>query len=287
MDKNDILGIYDNIMDDLKFYGISSVRMKIIISLMDGPKKTKQLRELTGIQSSTILHGISELEKQKIVLRDGDCYFLSEIGEILTPKLVELTKTLNVIRKFQNLWINHEINAIPENLLMEIGGLSDSQLIEADNADISKAYVSYADVLTKSKSIRGVSTIFHPHFIKTFVEILDNNEVEIELILSDAVLKKTIKSINPSNLKDFIKLNSSGNINLWVLNEEANIGFTVTDKYLSLGLYTKSGIYDSSRDLISENPDAIRWGNKLFEHYRKKADKIELRRLDKLVAHLI
>jgi predicted transcriptional regulator len=74
---------------------------------------------------------------------------------------------------------------------------------------------------------------------------------------------------------------------MWVLNEEVKIGFTVTDKYLSLGLYTKEGGYDLSRDLISENQDAILWANKLFDYYLKKADKIELKRLDKLISHLI
>jgi predicted transcriptional regulator len=170
---------------------------------------------------------------------------------------------------------------------MEIGSLSDSQLIEADNTDIFKTHGTFQEILLKSKSIKGVSTIFHPDFTNFFLKILSNNEVEVKLILSDEILKKTIKSINPGNLKDFLKLSSNGNLKMWVLNEEVKIGFTVTDKYLSLGLYTKEGGYDLSRDLISENQDAILWANKLFDYYLKKADKIELKRLDKLISHLI
>jgi predicted transcriptional regulator len=87
-------------------------------------------------------------------------------------------------------------------------------------------------------------------------------------------------------LKDFIKLVSKGNLNLWILNE-VKLALTVTDKHLSLGLYTKNGGYDPLIDLVSEDYDAIVWGNTLFKYYRKKSDKIELKRLDKIISHLI
>jgi len=278
---------YEEIKDDLKFYGSSSVRMKILLSLLDGSKKTKQLRELTGIQSSTIIHGINELEKQNVVLRKGDNYYLSEIGHILTLKLVQITKTLDVLTKFRNLWLNHEIVDIPPELLMNIGNLSDSNLIEANNADIAKTHTKFTNIVLQSKNIRGVSTVFHPDFTNIFEEVLQNEEVEVELILSDAILKETIKSINPKNLRQFLKLNSNGNLHIWALKEEVKVAFTVTEKYLSLGFYTRDGVYDSYRDLISESTDAIKWANDLFEYYKKKSDKIELKRLDKLISHLI
>ena len=287
MSFEDNLRFYEEIKDDLKFYGVSSVRMEILLSLRDGPKKTKQLRELTEFQSSTIIHSIYELEKQNVVLKKGDNYYLSEIGQILALKLVQITKTLDVVTKFRNLWLNHEISDIPTDLLMNIGNLSDSKLIEANNADITKAHTIFTDIVLKSQNIRGVSTVFHPDFTNIFEEVLKNEEVEVELILSDAVLKETIKSINPKNLRNFLKLNSNGNLHIWALKEEVRVAFTVTEKYLSLGFYTKDGVYDAYRDLISESTDAIKWANDLFEYYRKKSDKIELKRLDKLISHLI
>jgi len=286
MFNDNVFDFYEEIKDDLKFYGISSVRMKIMMGLVDGPKKTRQLRELTGIQSSTILHGISELEKQKVVYRDRDIYYLSEIGQILAPKLIDLVKTVVALKKYEKLWLNHKIDDIPMDFLRNISSLSNSQLIEADNTDVFKTYGEFNDRLHQSKNIKGLSTIFHPDFTEIFLDILDK-EVEVELILSDAVLKKTIRSFNPMNLTDFLKFSSSGNLNLWVLKEEVEIAFTVTDKFLSLGLYKYNGVYDASKDLISEDPGASLWGNKLFDHYREKSDKIELKRLYKIISHLI
>ncbi|HML06265.1 MAG TPA: hypothetical protein VK426_10865, partial [Methanobacterium sp.] len=204
MFDDNIFNFYEEVKDDLKFYGISSVRMKIMIGLIDGPKKTRQLRELTGIQSSTILHGINELERQKVVYKEGDSFCLSEIGRILTLKLIDLVKTIFALKNNQKLWINHKLDDIPPDLLMDIGDLSNSQLIEAENADVFKTYDEFTNMLLQSKNIKGVSTVFHPDLTKTFLYLLDN-EVKVELILSDAVLKKTIKSFNPKSLTDFLK----------------------------------------------------------------------------------
>lgn len=287
MSFEDNLRFYEEIKDDLKFYGVSSVRMKILLSLLDGPKKTKQLRELTEFQSSTIIHSMYELEKQNVVLKSGDNYHLSEIGQILALKLVQITKTLDVLTKFRNLWLNHEIGDIPDDLLVHIGKLNDSNIVEATNADITKAHNTFTDIVLQSKNIKGVSTVFHPDFTNIFEEVLKNEEVEVELLLSDAILKETIKSITPNNLRNFLKLNSNGNLHIWALKEEIRVAFTVTEKYLSLGFYTKDGVYDAYRDLISESDSAIKWANDLFEHYKKKSDKIELKRMDKLISHLI
>ncbi|MBI5681089.1 MAG: DUF1724 domain-containing protein [Methanobacterium sp.] len=288
MYTDDIFLFHDEVKDDLKFYGISSVRMKIMISLNDGPKKTKQLRKLTGIQPSTIIHGINELVKQKIVLKEEDTYYLSEIGRILVPKYIDMIKSMVILKNSQNLWLKHEIDAIPHHLLMEIGDLSNSQLIESDNTDIFKTHGNFVNMVSQSENIRGVSTVFHPDFVGVFRKIIDkNSEIKVELILTDEVLKKTIMSIHKTNLKDLIRWVSKKNLILWRLNEDAKVGFTVTDNFLSLGLYKKNGTYDSLRDLISEHPDAIAWGNKLFDYYQKKADKIELKRLDKLISILI
>ncbi|MGB9938009.1 MAG: helix-turn-helix transcriptional regulator [Methanobacterium sp.] len=280
------LKLYDEVADALKFHTISSIRMKILILLSYGPAKTKQLRELSGIQSSTILHGINDFEKEGIVLKNGDNYYLSEIGKIIALKLIDTTKTLNVLKKGQSLWLNHEVDAIPDELLMDIGCLSSSKLITADNADISKVPDTYKEMIASAKAIKGITPFFHQDFVEIFENIVKDKEVKVELILTDAVLKETIKSVGP-NMRDFIRLMTDKNLNIWLLHESPKIALTVTDKFLSLGLYTKGGSYDILKDLISEDPHAILWGNKLFEHYRKKADKVTLKRIDKLISHLI
>ena len=68
-------------------------------------------------------------------------------------------------------------------------------------------------------------------------------------------------------LKSFI---SQDMVKFWVI-PEVKIAFTVTDKYLSLGLFLEQGDYDNSKDLISDDYDAVTWGNQLFKYHKNQA----------------
>jgi predicted transcriptional regulator len=271
---NDILNFYEEVKDDLKFQNTSSVRTKIMICLSGGSKKSKDLKKLTEMQTSTILHGINELEKQNLVIREGDRFFLSEIGKIMTLKLMDIIKTSVSLKKFQRLWLDHEIDDIPPEFLMDIGDLSNSKLVETDNIDIFKPHGAYMDILLQSKEIKGVSPIYYPDYTETFKNLIDN-DIKVEIVLTDSILKKTINSLDQGQ-KDLKKLISTGNLTIWKLNRDTKVAFTITDKFAVMGLFFIKGTYDSNRLLISNHNDAITWNNKLFEYYRQESDIFEL-----------
>jgi len=272
---DDTLNFYEEVKDDLKFLNTSSVRIKIMICLSEGPKKTKDLREIMRIQSSTILHGITELEKQKLVSRKGDDFYLSELGEITALKLTDMIKTSISLKKFRKLWLNHEISAIPNDLLLELGDLSYSKLIEAGHDDIAKTHGIHAQIILNANEIKGVSPIFYPDYLETFDVVL-NKGVKVELILTEDVLKKTIESHDPENLEHLKNLISEKQLKIWKIKEDIKAAFTVTDKAITLGLFSKKGTYDSTRFLVSDHDDAIAWCNRLFDYYLKRAQKIDL-----------
>ena len=274
MNIEDILNCYDYVKEDLKFQGISSVRIKIMISLSEGPKKTKDLRELTGIPSSTLLHGINELEKQKLISRKGDDFFLSEIGHISTLKLADMIKIRELLKNTKKLWINHDIEAIPQNLLIKIGDLSSSNLIENKPDDMLNTHRTYIQLVSSSKEIKGISPIFYPDYIETFAEVLKGNAC-VELILTKEILEKTINSLNSTDLSEFKRLISEKKLKIWEIKEDIKIAFTVTDNSMILSLFSADGIYDPNLILVSDQDDAITWGNKLFNYYLKKSQKID------------
>ncbi|WP_414469426.1 helix-turn-helix transcriptional regulator [Methanobacterium sp. ACI-7] len=268
------LKIYGEVKDILKFNAISAVRIKIMISLFYKSQKTKDLREITGIQSSSILHGVNDLEKEGIVVRRGDDFYLSEMGKIWVPQLINIIKTQYVLKKFHKLWLNHTIESIPQDLLNEIGDLNNSQLLESESTDVYKVHENHIHVVMNSKEVKGVSPIFYPNYPEIFRGLIER-DINVELVLTDDVFKKTIESLD-QGIEDLKKLISTGNLNLWILNEEAKIAFTLTDKFMTMGLFSVDGMYDTTKNLVSDHIDTITWGKKLFEYYRQRADKFEL-----------
>jgi Predicted transcriptional regulator len=271
MNIDDILNCYELIKEDLKFQGISSVRIKIMISLSEGPKKTRDLRELTGIPSSTLIHGINELEKQKLISRKGDDYFLSEIGFISTLKLSEMIKTRILFKNTPKLWLDHDIDFIPHDLLMKIGDLSTSKLIENEPGDMFEPHKTRLQMVSSSK-IKGIYSVY-PDYTETSKNIIENNNAE--LILTEEILKKIIKSLNQEDLSEFKRLILEKKLKIWETKENIKVAFTVTDNSLALCLFSVDGIYDPNLILVSDGEDAVKWGNKLFEYYQKRSKEID------------
>ena len=270
-----ILKYYDYVKENLKFQGISSVRTNIMISLSEGPKKTKELKELTGIQASTLLHGINELEKQKLISKKGDDLFLSEIGVISTFKWIEVIKIHELLKNTKKLWLNHNIEAIPQNLLVKLGDLSRSKLIEDNSDGLLNTDKRYIQMVSNAKEIKCVSPSCMD-YTKTFTELLKGNAC-VELILTNEIMEKTINSLNSTDLNEFKRLLSQEKLKIWEINKEIKIAFTVTDNSLRLSLFSADGIYDPSLILVNDQDDAVKWGNILFDYYQKKSQKIDMK----------
>ncbi len=275
MNTEAILNYYDYVKENLKFQGISSIRTKIMISLSEGPKKTKELRELTGIPASTLLHGINELEKQKLISKKGDDLFLSEIGVISTLKWIEVIKTRKLLKNTEKLWINHDIEAIPQNLLMKIGDLSSSKLIEDRQDGRLNADRRYIQLVSNAKEIKCVSPSCL-NYIKTFTELLKENAC-VDLIVTNEIMEKTINSLNLTDLNEFKRLLSQKKLKIWEIKKEIKIAFTVTENSLILSLFSADGIYDPSLILVNDHDDAVKWGNRLFDYYQKKSQEIDMK----------
>lgn len=270
--KNEAYEILDEVQENLKFLASSGVRSKIMLSLKEGPKNLSELREGIVLRSSTILHGTNELEKRHMVYKKGDHYILSSTGKILTSKLIDMVKSVAVTKRFEKLWNGHQIEGIPEDLILEIGSLINSSLIESETTDITRTHSNFIEILSYSKKFSGVSPFFHPEFPNLLVALVSKG-VETQLIVTKSIMNK-LYELAAQDPETFTKISSQENFELWLIEEDVKFALTVNDKVISFGLVLDNGTYDYSMDLVSEDRDAILWGEKLFEYYLKKSKKI-------------
>lgn len=270
------IGIYQDVKDLLKYTSGSSVRVKILICLCEGIQTMSELKKEIGISSSTISYNISNLEKKKITSKDGEKYILTPLGQLVTYNLMENMRKTAVISKFQKFWLNHDLSGIPPELIKRIGDLYQSSLVESESGEIYKPHEKYQELILKSNYIKGVSSIFRFNYIDLFQYLILENDIDVELILTNDIIQKIIQGIDPDNLKLLKNSVAQGNVDLRVINHDVRIAFTVTDKYLSLGLFHEQGDYDNTKDLISDDHDAVAWGNTLFEYYRNQSQKFQV-----------
>ena len=94
--------------------------------------------------------------------------------------------------------------------------------------------------------------------------------------MTPQIIKEMMGIMDPASLMELGELVSREKLKIWTMDQDIKVAFTVTDKFISLGLFTTSGEYDTTKDLVSDHPDAVEWGNNLFEYYRDKAHKFRL-----------
>jgi len=212
MDSKGIYEQYNEASDLLKFLTSSNVRTSILLSLNESSKNLTDLKQALNLESSTVIHSTSKLEKRDLIFKNGENYSLSQTGKIFALKLVNLIKTIDTVKSHEKLWLNHEIGGIPEDLLIKIGELRNSILIKPEPADINKPHTTFTQLLQSSKKLKGVSPVFHSDFAE-IVAALVSEGVDVQLIFTELILEKVTNSIPKEVL-------SKDNFKVYLINED-------------------------------------------------------------------
>ena len=158
--------------------------------------------------------------------------------------------------------------------MLNIGALKNAELVCTEASELGIVHDNFVSIVLASKMLKGISPIFHPDFILYFGQLLNQGNT-IELIINSAVFKKIVDSADYDLLKKYLKSNS---LKLF-LKEDLTMALSITDISFSFGLFSLSGKYDDSMDLISANREAIEWGEQLFEEALKSSERIGIDKL--------
>lgn len=263
--------------DDVKFLVASHVRMKILLSLYDGPKKLGYLRDVTGIASSTLIHGLRQLEEKKWLYRKGDNSHLTSKGKVVLLNLIKLMEKLETFDNQLNFWKNHNLSGIPLELQKDIDALRGSYLVEVTLDNLEEPFTRYMQMLSEAKNMNAVLPVFFSRHTDSIHRVLKKGGTA-KLILAEDIFKQFIEQFNLEELKKYIK---SGDMEIMVISD-LDVACVVSDIFVSLGLFFEDGIYDASRLLMGHDMESLKWGNKLFQYYESNGKKVDLKTIKQL-----
>lgn len=263
---NGIFELYEKVKDDFNFLIKSNVRMKILISLGENPKNLGQLKKELNFSSSTILHGIYQLEKKHIIIRKSGNYALTPTGEMFSYKLMDMVKSFSALNTCENIFLKHDINCIPTELLKDLGCLDDSNIINSIPTDILRPHNVLMEYLHQAGNIKIISSVLYTPHIELLISILD--ESKIHVLLTREILDKILEEVGYDYIENSL---AQGNLKLGVINSDTKICFTMGDNFITMGLYFLNGEYDLNNLLVSENKNAKHWGERLFKYYQDSA----------------
>jgi predicted transcriptional regulator len=240
----------------------SEKRKRLLILLQHGPLVWEEIKTRLNVTASGMLPQIKILEDEGLIIKDGRQYILTDLGRLVVAHLEPFEKTLTVIDQQKRFWQEHDIGALPPDFFTRIGEIQNPQILEAGLEDSFEPHNQFLEMILQSKTVAGLSPIVHPIYPRFFHSLAKQGR-EVNLILTKSAFNK-IKKEYYDMLIDGLQY---GNAHLSIYEQNVRFAYIVTDIYFSMALFMKNGIFDSTRDIVSNHPSAIKFGEDLFSHY--------------------
>ena len=247
----------------------SDLRRGILVSLKEDKKALSELRDELGISSTTAIHALRELEKDNLLFQNTDRnYALTQIGEVIALKLTDFINTIEVLKKHERFWLEHDLSGIPINLLSSLTALYNCELIQT-NIALDETHHIVIDIFESAEEkIVGISPVITLNWAKVIIEQA-NRGIKIILITTDNVLKMS----SENKFKDYSPLDHP---NIYFrINNDLRLGFASNEKIIALALFdNKRNNLDMGEVLTCSNLAALEWGERLFNDFKKKSQNL-------------
>jgi predicted transcriptional regulator len=267
------LEIYDEFHEEIQAIFRSRLLTQILIALGSGSRSLSTLRDVTGSSSQALIPKIRQLEALQYVEQVRGDYTLTPIGRLVEPEIERLVTLMGVLGRHREFWVDHELDSIPDRFLGELPDLYNAVVVRDVEEDVYAVHATFADIIRKASRIHGVSSIMSPVHVDVIAPVVMDGR-PVELVVSPELAGKLIEEPYRSILASLREYTRSG---IYVSPSPFRLGMTVTDTCLSLGLYRRdTGIYDTASDLVSIDPAAVAWGERVFEYYRADAEPLRI-----------
>jgi len=253
----------------LNVISASDKRRNLLILLNSGPHEWDDIKRILNVTSTGMLPQIKILEEEHLIERDGRKFSLTPIGKVLTTHMEPLIRTMEILDKNRKFWHEHNIGVLPHEILLHIGELGNYQIIENSDEEIFDIN-TFLKNISQSNVLKGISHTVHPKYPNFFLTLAKKG-VESSLILTPGVYR-VVKEKYHDLLEEWLECKTA---HLYVASEDIKFSFVVTDSYFSLSLFYNSGVFDSKNDVVSFDPSARNWGDRIFTYYQKQSEKIE------------
>ncbi|MDL2261673.1 winged helix-turn-helix domain-containing protein [Methanimicrococcus sp. OttesenSCG-928-J09] len=249
----------DESISDVLFF--SEKRRQILLYLLEGPKTIDDIKTYLNSKSSPIMVQIRILTRNFLIQEKNGVFSLTPLGEYTVNEMKDILDMFAVFDKNPEYWGEAELTAFPAYLLSRIGELGDVELCFPDKAHIFDRARPVERSLKSVESLIEISSIFRQEYVTTYVDIAEKG-TSIAFIFTQEVIDRLEKEF-PESYQRY----KCENVRIFVCPEIKLASCMVTDKIISLALFTKRGNF-FNHDLISYNSSALVWGTDLFHHFR-------------------
>ncbi|MDY0267441.1 MAG: winged helix-turn-helix domain-containing protein [Methanimicrococcus sp.] len=240
----------------------SEKRRQILLYLLEGPKTIDDIKTYLNSKSSPIMVQIRILTRNFLIQEKNGVFSLTPLGEYTVGEMKKILDMFCVFDKNPEYWGEADLNAFPPYLLDRIGDLGNLELCHPKKAYIFDRAAQVEKCLKEARSVVEITSIFRQEYPARYMELAEKG-ISLTLIMTREVLCR----LEEEFFENYHKLMVLENVRVFMCPDLKLASCVITDKILSLSLFTKSGNF-YNHDLISRDESALLWGTDLFHHFR-------------------
>jgi predicted transcriptional regulator len=253
---------------DISYLVRSEHRVTVLEALAERPRTRSELRELTGVSSSTIGRTLREFDERCWIRRTDHEYEATQLGGFVAAGITSLIDRLETERRLRDVW--HWLPGDIRELRPET--LSDAVVTVAAVDDPYRPVNRFVDLLRETERFRFVGFdlgLLEPCRDELCDRIIDGMETEI---IDPPAVARYIRTTYPEKSDRTL---ASGNLTVLLHEELPAYGvFLFDDRVGICGYNPGSG---TVRLLIDTDSTAVReWAKATYESYRRDARPLAL-----------
>ncbi|MCL2862605.1 MAG: winged helix-turn-helix domain-containing protein [Methanimicrococcus sp.] len=253
----------DESISDVLF--LSEKRRQILLFLLEGPKTIDDIKIHLNSKSSPIMVQIRILIRNFLIQEKNGVFFLTPLGSYTVKEMKNILDMFLIFDAAPKYWAEADFSALPPHLISRIGELGKTKLYYPDKAHIFDRTDVVEQNLGKSESLIEISSIFRKEYISEFLDLAEQ-EVAVSFILTQIVIDRLANDY-PEVYYKYMRYN---NVRFFVCSEIKLASCTITDKFISMSFFNKSG-YFFNHDLVTFDKRAKEWGSQMFHHFRSRS----------------
>ncbi len=248
------------ITDVMKIFS-SERRIEVLDALFTG-EPIDSVKE--HIPPSTYSFTINYLKNVGYVEEVWGSAVLTDRGRGYLIIFEQFKENLDLLLRLHDHFPDHVIH-FPDRFYTRLHELQGFQVITSEPSNVLKPHQVFFDHIRRSKYVLGISPLLFPDYVDFFGQMVEQSR-SISLVVTPEVYEEIASS-------DALHRE---NVQIYIIDTAPPIAAAVTDQFVSIGFFYRSGSYDFTRDLIATSPEAKKFGHDLIEHYIRKSRKMTM-----------
>ncbi|WP_396611350.1 helix-turn-helix transcriptional regulator [Haloferax sp. S1W] len=241
-------------------------RDAVVSQIKDGPIDIRSLTDAVDVSRPTVHRSLKELQENHIVTETLDGYVVTPYGELLFDRYRSFLSEFTDVQENRNLLL-----AIEDASLMGESLLDGATYMKSVPFAPEKLISEVEAFVRNATTVRGFSPFIVGRYASLFHEQQTSGSLDAEIITSPEVFEYTSMHWN-TQFEEAIR---------------DGLDWLVVDEPIPFGLLIEDGPGESVCVVVDEEgtlrgvihndtPNAVAWGNDLYERYRKQARRPDL-----------